>query len=55
MHAVTAVVWARAELPLHIVQQPQPVTHIGQRNAVAEGVSESGLFCVQSCILAGAH
>ena len=40
MHAVTAVVWARAEPPLHIVQQPQPVTHIGQRNAVACGAGQ---------------
>ncbi len=34
-HAVGLLVHAGAELRLHVVQQPQPVAHVGQRDAVA--------------------
>ncbi len=34
-HPVVLLVHAGAELHLHVVQQPQPVAHVGQRDAVA--------------------
>ena len=36
-HLVQAILHTRAELALHIMQQRQPGTHVGQRNAVALG------------------